>query len=155
MGAAAGPGGVVRLTVFNTQQMSTNDTVNVSGVGGTTEANGAHLITVIDASHIDLQGTLFVHAWTFGGTVVDVTAPPNVINPVVAVSLSKDGGVRWGNPLIRQLGQQAKTQRMRVAVKSMGLAGPAGCRWRLDVSDPVYTAFLKGTMAADSRDVGI
>jgi hypothetical protein len=155
MGAAAGPGGVVRLTVFNTQQMSTNDTVNVSGVGGTTEANGTHLITVIDASHIDLQGTLFVHAWTSGGTVVDVTAPPNIINPVVAVSLSKDGGVRWGNPLIRQLGQQAKTQRMRVAVKSMGLAGPAGCRWRLDVSDPVYTAFLKGTMAADSRDVGI
>ena len=87
--------------------------------------------------------------------MTDVTSPPNVVSPVVAISLSKDGGNRWGNPLIRQLRPQAHTQRYRVDVKAMGLSGPQGCRWRLDVTDPIYTGFLKGTQSSDSRDVGI
>lgn len=154
-GASAGTGGVVRLAVTNTAQMSTNDTMVVSGVTGTTEANGTFLGTIVDPQHIELQGTVFTNAYVSGGTVVDVTSPPNAINPSVAISLSKDGGNRWGNPLVRSLGQQAKTQRPRIAVKSMGLSGPMGCRWRVDVTDPVYTAFLKATQSSDARDVGI
>lgn len=154
-GAAAGTGGVVRLEVNNTAQMATNDTVIVSNVLGTVEANGTWPATIVDATHIELQGSAFANAYVSGGTVVDVTSPPNAINPVVAVSLSKDGGNRWGNPLVRQLGQQARTQRPRVSVKSMGLSGPMGCRWRLDVSDPVYVGFLGGTQSSDPREVGV
>lgn len=153
-GAAAGTGGVVRLAVSNTAQMQTNDTGVVSGVTGTTEANGTWPLRIVDATHVELIGTVFVHAYISGGTLIDVTSPPNAINPVAAVSLSKDGGNRWGNPLIRYLGQQAKTQRPRVSVKSMGLSGPMGCRWRIDISDPVYAGFLKATQASDPRDVG-
>jgi hypothetical protein len=155
LGTMAGAAGVVRLIVNNTAQMETNDTMVVSGVTGTTEANGSWLGTIVDASHIDLQGTVYANAYASGGTVIDVTSPPNAINPQVAISLSKDGGNRWGNPLVRALGQQAKSQRPRVSVKSMGLSGPMGCRWRLDVTDPVYTGFLKATQSSDPRDVGV
>jgi hypothetical protein len=135
--------------------MNSNDTVVVSGVLGTTEANGTWLATVIDAQHLLLQGSVFVHAYASGGTVIDITSPPNEINPSVAISCSKDGGNRWGNALIRSLGQQAKTQRGRISVKHMGLSGPMGDRWRIDVTDPIYVGFLKGTQASDPRDVGV
>lgn len=80
-GAASGTAGVVRLTVtgfgFNpsggssaTSGLTTGDIANVSGVGGTTEANGnQRTITVVDNTHIELQGTTFVNAYTSGGLV--------------------------------------------------------------------------------------
>jgi uncharacterized linocin/CFP29 family protein len=74
-GAVAGTGGVVRLTVNNTAQTSTNDTVIVSDVTGTTEANGIWQMTLIDATHIELQGSVFAHAYTSGGTAADVWPP--------------------------------------------------------------------------------
>lgn len=154
-GATAGTGGVIRLTVSNTARMATDDTGIVSGVTGTTEANGTWPLHIIDQTHVELIGSVFAHAYVSGGTLVDVTSPPNEINPAVAVSLSKDGGNRWGNPLIRYLGKQGQTQRPRASVKSMGLSGPMGCRWRIDVSDPVYCGFLMATQATDPRDVGM
>lgn len=154
LGAASGTGGVVRLTVDNTAQAKTNDVCNVASVGGTTEANGAWPITVIDASHIELQGTKFVNAYTSGGTAVDVTSPHNAQAPTVAISMSKNGGLKWGNPLQRQLGQQGKSLRQRASVKSMGLSGPMGDRWRLDISDPVPVGFFGGTQSSDPRVVG-
>jgi hypothetical protein len=156
-GAAAGTGGVVRLAVTNTAQMQTNDTGVVSGLTGspgTVEANGTWPLRIIDQTHVELIGSVFVHAYGSGGTLVDVTSPPNEINPAVAVSFSKDGGNRWGNPLIRYLGQQAQTQRPRVSVKNCGLSGPMGFRWRIDISDPVYAGFLEATQSSDPRDVG-
>jgi hypothetical protein len=153
-GAASGTGGVVRLAVSNTAQMQTNDTGVVSGVTGTTEANGTWPLRIIDQTHVELIGSVFVHAYVSGGALIDVTSPPNEINPAVAVSFSKDGGNRWGNPLIRYLGLQAQTQRPRVSVKNCGMSGPAGFRWRIDVSDPVYVGFLDATQASDPRNVG-
>ena len=153
-GAVSGGGNLVRLFLLDTSQMRTNDTVNVSGVFGTTEANGSFQINVIDDQHIDLKGTLFVNTWTSGGTVVDVTSPPNAQQPTCAVSVSKDGGITWGNPAVRAIGAQQKTQRQRVSVKNMGLSGPMGDRWRVDITDPVYAAFLGGTQSSDPREVG-
>lgn len=49
--------------------MTTGDVRTVFGVGGTTEANGTWTITVIDATHIDLQGTTFTNVYTSGGSV--------------------------------------------------------------------------------------
>jgi hypothetical protein len=146
-GAAAGTGGVVRLTVDSTQQVNTNDTVIVSAVGGTTEANGTWTVTVIDATHIELQGSVFVHAWTSGGTATDVTAPPNVINPMVAISWSDNDGLIWKNPLLRSLGPQGSSKTTRVVVKHTGMSGPQGRRWRLDITDPVNAPFMSATQS--------
>jgi hypothetical protein len=154
LGAAAGADGGVVLTVNSTSQAQTNDVCNVSGVTGTTEANGSFQITVIDATHIELQGVLFVNAYVSGGTAVDVTSPANAQNPQVAISMSKDGGINWGNPLLRQLGAQEMSLRQRAVVKNMGLSGPMGDRWRLDVSDPVDVAFFGGTQSSDPRYLG-
>ena len=154
LGAVAGTGGVVRLTVNSTAQANTNDVVNVSGVTGTTEANGGYPIKVIDASHIELEGTVFKNAYAGGGTAVDVTSPPNAINPQVAISMSKNGGLNFGNPLLRSLGTQGRSLRARASVKNMGLSGTMGDRWRLDVTDPIYTGFLGGTQSSDPRNPG-
>jgi hypothetical protein len=152
-GAAAGTGGVVRLTVNNTASVFTGDEGIVSGVTGTTEANGTWPLTVIDGTHVEIP-VAFVNAYVSGGTVVDQTATPNEINPSVAISLSKNGGRSWGNPLIRSLGLQDKIKRQRATVKHMGLSGPMGCRWRVEVSDPVYAAMLGATQSSDHHDIG-
>lgn len=153
-GAVAGTGGVVKLTVNSTAQAKTNDTCNVSGVTGTTEANGAWLINVIDATYIELQGSVFANAYVSGGKAVDVTSSNSATQPQVAISVSKDGGLTWGNPLLRQIGQQGKSLRQRASVKNMGLSGTMGVRWRLDVTDPVYVGFFGGVQSSDPRIVG-
>jgi hypothetical protein len=150
-GAVAGTAGVVRLTVNNTAGVITGDYATISGIVGTTEANGTFVLTVVDASHLEIPVT-FVHAYTSGGIVADLTSAPYAINPSVAISISKDGGTMWGNPLIRALGLQGKVKRQRASVKNLGQSGPMGCRWRVDVTDPVYTSLLKATMSSDPRE---
>jgi hypothetical protein len=61
--------GLIRLTVGSTAGWVTGDHKKVSGVLGPTEANGPWAITVIDGTHIDLQGSTFTHAYTGGGIV--------------------------------------------------------------------------------------
>ena len=153
LGAASGTNGVVRLTVNYTAQASSGDQASVANVGGTTEANGVWQITVVDANHIELVGSKFVNAYTSGGTVQDLTAPPGAALPSVAVSCSKDGGFNFDIPSVRQLLAQRKTRRGRISVKNRGQAGPAGARWRLDITDPVYRGLMGGTMSADAREV--
>ncbi len=64
---AVSNGGLIRLTVTG-HGYSTNNKVDVTGVIGTTEANGVGwLVTSIDANTIDLQGSTFVHAYVSGG----------------------------------------------------------------------------------------
>jgi hypothetical protein len=126
----------------------------VSGVTGTVEANGAWTITVIDATHIELQGSVFAVAYVSGGTAVDKTTQQNVAAPKVAISMSKDGGLKWGNPLVRALGTQSNSLRQRVSVKHMGLPGPMGARWRLDITDAVYASLLGGTQSSNPQEVG-
>ncbi len=72
---------------------------------------------------------------------------PIQTNPMVEISWSDDGGVTFGNPLIRALGRQQKSK-TRVNVTNTGRAGPQGRRWRLDVSDPVYVGLIGATQGA-------
>jgi hypothetical protein len=153
-GAAADPvTGNVILQVTSTAQMRTGDQFNVASVTGTVEANGSWAGTVIDGTHIEIP-VPFVHAWVSGGTVTDVTSPANKIAPSCAISCSKDGGVTWDNPSIRAIGNQQRTKGVRASVKSRGLSGTQGVRWRVDCSDPTYDMFLGGTMSSDPREVG-
>lgn len=73
-GAANNGSGAIRLTLSTptgwtaaTATQATGDQLTVSGVNGTTEANGTWLITVVDGTHIDLQGSTFTNAYTSGG----------------------------------------------------------------------------------------
>jgi hypothetical protein len=154
LSAAAGTGGVVRLTVNSTSQAKTGDQVQVVGVTGTTEANVAAPMTVVDANHIELQGVTFVHAYVSGGVATDLTAPLGASNPVCAISCSKDGGQTYDIPSIRSLAPQGKVRRSRASVKNRGQAGAAGVRWRLDITDPVYRGLMGGTMSSNPREVG-
>lgn len=67
--AANNGSGLIRLTVSSTSTLSTGQEVGVTGIVGTTEANTSWIITVIDGSNIDLQGSTFTNAYTSGGTV--------------------------------------------------------------------------------------
>jgi hypothetical protein len=64
--------GLIRITTSTAHGRTTGDEVILAQVGGTTEANGKRIITVIDSTHYDLQGSTFVHAYTSGG----LAAPP-------------------------------------------------------------------------------
>jgi hypothetical protein len=153
LGAAAGTAGVVRLTVNSTSQAQTGHEVQVANVGGTVEANGTFPMVVVDANHIELTGTVFVHAYTSGGTATDITAAPGAISPNCAISCSKNGGQTFDNPSIRSLAPQGKVKRSRASVKNRGQAGPSGVRWRIDITDPVYRGLMGATMSGDPREV--
>jgi hypothetical protein len=68
-GTANNGSGLVRLAVSSTTGWSTGEIKDVASVGGTTEANGTWTITVVDGTHIDLQGSTYASAWTSGGYV--------------------------------------------------------------------------------------
>lgn len=68
-GAANNGSGLVRLTVDSTSGLTTGNSIRVSGIAGTTEANNGWIATVVDATHIDLQGSAFTNAYTLGGSV--------------------------------------------------------------------------------------
>jgi hypothetical protein len=153
LGAQAGNGGVVRLTVNQTSLAKTGDEVQVVGILGTIEANGVFPMTVVDSTHIELGGVPFVNAYISGGIATDITAVPGAINPQCAISCSKDGGLRYDTPAIRSLAPQAKTRRSRASVKNRGQSGPMGVRWRIDITDPVYRGLMSATMSSDPREV--
>lgn len=71
--------GLIRLTLANTATLANNDVVQILSVGGTIEANGVWLCTVIDATHIDLQGTVYANAWTSGGTIQKINSKAVVL----------------------------------------------------------------------------
>lgn len=69
-GAASNGGpNLIRIQVASTSGWTTGDYKTISGVTGTTEANATWPITVINSTHIDLQGSVFVHAYVSGGVV--------------------------------------------------------------------------------------
>lgn len=73
---SAGAAGKVRITSAGPHLFSTADVVVVSDVVGTTEANGTWTITVIDATHFDLDGSTFANAYVSGGIADDTSLTP-------------------------------------------------------------------------------
>lgn len=65
---AVSNGGLIRLTV-PTPTLATNQRCIVAAVGGVPNATGTWSITVIDSTHLDLQGSTFGGLYTSGGTV--------------------------------------------------------------------------------------
>ncbi len=61
--------GLVRIVTSTTHGRSTGDKIFISGLVGTVEANGDWIITVINTTTFDLQGSSFVNPRVSGGTV--------------------------------------------------------------------------------------
>lgn len=72
---------------------------------------------------------------------------PIETDPAVLISWSLDGGYSYGNPVSRALGAQGVSRRV-VGISTVGLAGPRGVRFRLQISDPVEPGFQGGEMPA-------
>lgn len=76
-GAADNGSGAIRLTLSGLSagtglghtNLATENTVEVYGVTGTTEANGNWRFTIIDPTHIDLIGSTFTNAYSSGGQI--------------------------------------------------------------------------------------
>ncbi len=68
-GALTITGGTVLCPSPTNPALATNNTVKVFGVTGTTEANGNWIVTVINSTTFDLQGSAFTNAWTGGGNI--------------------------------------------------------------------------------------
>lgn len=67
IGAANNGSGLIRLQLNSTGLLQTGQKWNVFGVNGTVEADGNWTITVIDDTHIDLQGSTFLNPYFFDG----------------------------------------------------------------------------------------
>jgi hypothetical protein len=75
--AANNGAGLIRLTVSGltagsgtgSTNLATQNSVEVYGVTGTTEANGNWPFGIVDATHIDLVGSAFVHPYGGGGAI--------------------------------------------------------------------------------------
>ena len=63
-GAANNGSGAIRLAVTSTAGMGAGNTVAVSHVVGTVEANGQWAVDVIDGNHLDLRGSTFTNAYS-------------------------------------------------------------------------------------------
>jgi hypothetical protein len=77
-GAANNGSGLIRLTLsaettgtppYSGFTILGQNTIEVYGVTGTTEANGNWHFTVIDSTHIDLVGSTFTNAYVSGGQI--------------------------------------------------------------------------------------
>lgn len=79
-GAANNGGGLIRLAITSTRGIFSGSTMVVSGIVGTTEANGTWVVTVIDATHVDLVASTFANAYVSGGTTVDSSGYMRVIS---------------------------------------------------------------------------
>lgn len=75
---------------------------------------------------------------------------PIETDPVCLISWSDDGGNRFGTPLKRSLGRLAK-HKTPVTINRAGMSSRYGRVVRIDVSDPVYSSWLGGSMDAAAR----
>ena len=67
-GAANNGSGLIRIQTAVAHTYATGDEVNVVAVGGVPAADGQWVITFVDSTHYDLQGSTFSGAYTSGGT---------------------------------------------------------------------------------------
>ena len=65
----ASTGSPIQITTSAANALVTGQTVVISGVTGNTAANGTFIITVVDSTHFNLNGTTGVTPYASGGTV--------------------------------------------------------------------------------------
>jgi hypothetical protein len=76
------------------------------------------------------------------GVGIDTGIDPIETNPQVEISWSDDGGVHFGNPVLRSLGTQGELA--RIDVNRAGMTGRWGRQYKLRIADPVPIALYGG-----------
>jgi hypothetical protein len=105
-GAVDNGSGLIRLTVTSTAAMTTGDIRSVSAVTGTTEANGRWTITVVDGTHIDLQGSTFVNAYVSAGVV---SGPFSSWTNLGSPTAARAGAAQWAVNSVNGTSQTSMT----------------------------------------------
>lgn len=80
------------------------------------------------------------------GVGIDRGISPIQTDPQVSVSWSDNGGVTFGNALLRGLGTQGDQRIRKCEVNRTGTTGDLGRQWKLKCSDPVEVSLLGGSM---------
>jgi hypothetical protein len=93
-GAADNGVGLVRITTSLAHYFYTGDVVTISGVTGTTEANGTWTVTVYDSTHFDLVGSTFAHVYSANGTTACLGATRRAAHALCAM-LAEHGGIMY------------------------------------------------------------
>lgn len=62
-------GSEIQITTVDEHHLVTGDVVTITGVVGTTEANGTWAVTLVDTTNFTLDGSSFSNAYTSGGHV--------------------------------------------------------------------------------------
>ncbi len=78
---ATSDGGLIKITTSANHGLLTGMQITISGVTGTTEANGTWTITKIDATNFDLQGSVFSNMYSAGGTWTGVAGVIGLTTP--------------------------------------------------------------------------
>ena len=68
-GTANNGSGLIRVTISATAAIKTTQRVTITGVVGTTEANGNWEVARVNNTQFDLVGSTYTNAWVSGGTV--------------------------------------------------------------------------------------
>lgn len=76
-GAASGTGGVIRLAMASTASLSNGQKIAFTSSGGLTNGGGVWTITVVDATHIELQGSTYASNITGTISVATITVGSN------------------------------------------------------------------------------
>jgi hypothetical protein len=84
------------------------------------------------------------------GVGIATGADPIETNPVVSISWSRDGGVTFGSPVIREIGAQGE-YRKAVRVNRLGTASAKGAQIRLSCSDPRPISLFGGQLQVEAK----
>jgi len=76
----ADDGGLVQILTMNAHGLVDGDYVYIQGVVGTTEANGAWIVTNSMATSFSLGGSTYSNAYVSGGTIRDINATVLLLN---------------------------------------------------------------------------
>ncbi|KKM96103.1 hypothetical protein LCGC14_1181480 [marine sediment metagenome] len=117
-GAVDNGSGLIRVTATG-HGLSTGDPVAIAGVGGTHEANGNWVVTVIDANTLDLDGSTFTNTYTSGGTVGKIV---EVVTPYLEADLFQIQFVQSADVLYLAHPSYAPRTLSRVSATSFTLA---------------------------------
>lgn len=104
--------GLIRITTSTAHGYSTGDVVQIVGLVGTIEANGAWLITVINSTTFDLQNSAYVNARVSGGTTSVINSKAVVLSAPLTKNVT-DCEVNWtgandGTPTVQSYTTDAK-----------------------------------------------
>lgn len=100
-GAADNGSGLIRITTGASHGYSTGDPVSISAVLGTLEANIQDwVVTNVDATHFDLDGSVFTNAYTSGGLAAKIVEVGSAGTPwleaeLFSLQFAQSADVMW------------------------------------------------------------